>query len=58
MEEVIKSPFRNCMAHLKKESSEAEFRGRKYKYTNYSYVCAGSGIEFTNEAWEECKNTR
>lgn len=49
MEEVIKSPFGNCMAHLKKEPSEAVFRGRKYQYTNYFYVCDESGIEFTNE---------
>lgn len=57
MEEVIKSPFRNCMAHLKKEPSEAEFRGRKYQYTNYFYVCDESGIEFTNESLGDV-NTR
>lgn len=57
MEEVIKSPFRNCMAHLKKESSETEFRGRMYQYTNYFYVCDESGIEFTNEALGDI-NTR
>lgn len=57
MEEVIKSPFRNCMAHLKKEPSEAEFRGRMYQYTNYFYVCDESGIEFTNKVLGDI-NTR
>lgn len=45
------------MAHLKKEPSEAEFRGRMYQYTNYFYVCDESGIEFTNKVLGDI-NTR
>lgn len=40
------------MAHLKKETSEMEFRGETYTFINQYYVCEESGIEFFDSSIE------
>ena len=48
----IPSPFRDCLAHLKKEPSTMEFRGETYPFVNQYYVCEESGIEFIDSSIE------
>lgn len=49
MKEVIQSPFRDCLAHLKRVPDSMEFRGKTYHFLNHYYVCDESGEEFTDE---------